>query len=61
METLATLNRWIAQSESWQTFIDFKIPEERIANPVPETGDTVGQPRSELTVIDPVWGGGKTR
>jgi helicase len=27
-----TLSLWIAQSESWQTFIDFNLPEDSIAN-----------------------------
>lgn len=27
-----TLSKWIAQSESWQTFIDFKLPEDSIAS-----------------------------
>jgi helicase len=26
-----TLKRWVAQSESWHTFVDFALPEERIA------------------------------
>ena len=27
-----TLNNWIAESESWQSFIDFKLPEEEKAS-----------------------------